>query len=167
MSDSPDLRDASFRDLYRAWEDHPWSSSAIDLSLDAKQWTEELDERQRESALWNYAMFLKGVETEARTLSAVMDATPFEDQRAFLATQIVDEARHRMFLDRWLREVAGQGEDPASTLSAVEDHLTWGFRQVFEELERAADALRKKPRDRPLLTQAVVLCHVIIEAVLA
>lgn len=167
MSGSPDLRNASFRDLYRAWEDHPWSSSAIDLSLDAKQWTEELDERQRESALWNYAMFLKGVETEARTLSAVMDATPFEDERAFLATQIVDEARHRMFLDRWLREVAGQGEDPVSTLSAVEDHLTWGFRQVFEELERVADALRKKPRDRPLLTQAVVLCHVIIEAVLA
>ncbi len=167
MSESPDLRNASFRDLYRAWEDHPWSSSAIDLSLDAKQWTEELDERQRESALWNYAMFLKGVETEARTLSAVMDATPFEDARAFLATQIVDEARHRMFLDRWLREVAGQGEDPVSTLSAVEDHLTWGFCQVFGELERVADALRKKPRDRPLLTQAVALCHVIIEAVLA
>lgn len=167
MNGSPDLRNASFRDLYRAWEDHPWSSSAIDLSLDAKQWTEELDERQRESALWTYAMFLKGVETEARTLSAVMDATPFEDARAFLATQIVDEARHRMFLDRWLREVAGQGEDPVSTLSAVEAHLTWGFRQVFGELERVTDALRKKPRDRPLLTQAVALCHVIIEAVLA
>ncbi len=167
MSRTPDLSNASYRDLYKVWEENPWSATGVDFTLDAKQWTEELDERQREAALWNYAMFLTGVETEGRTLSAVMDAVPFDDARAFLATQIVDEARHRMFLDRWLREVAGQGEDPTSTLGAVEQQLTWGFRQVFSELERVTDALRKRPKDRPLLTQAVALCHVIIEAVLA
>jgi len=135
--------------------------------VDAQQWHSHFDARQRRAALWNYAMFLTGIERIERALTAVLLAVPGHAERSFLATQISDEARSRIFFERFLREVAGQGNDTASTLRAAERHLTWGFRQIFGELDRVAEALRKKPGDRPVLAQAVSLCHVIIEGVLA
>lgn len=157
----------SYERLYRLWEANNWSATAIDFSLDAEHWRDRLTERQREAALWNYALFLVGEEAVARTLTPVLDAAPDYPQQIFLTTQIVDETRHHVFFDRFLREVAGQGGDTRSTLAAVERHLTWGFRQVFAELDRTSEALRKKPSDRALLAQTVALYHVIIEGLLA
>ncbi len=157
----------SYGRLYRLWEENNWSATAIDFSLDAEHWTTKLSERQREAALWNYAMFLVGEEAVARTLTPVLDAAPGYPQSIFLTTQIVDEARHHVFFDRFLREVAGQGADTQSTLAAVDRQLTWGFRQVFAELDRVTEALRKKPKDRALLAQTVALYHVVIEGMLA
>lgn len=157
----------SYARLYRHWEEHNWSATGIDFTLDAEQWQTRLTERQREAALWNYAMFLVGEEAVARTLTPVLEAAPGHDESIFLTTQIVDETRHHVFFDRFLREVAGQGEDIDSTLAAVDDQLTWGFRQVFAELDRVTDALRRKPKDRALLASTVALYHVIVEGLLA
>ena len=157
----------SYDRLYRLWEQNPWSATSIDFTEDAEHWKTKLDERQRESALWNYAMFLVGEEAVARTLTPVLDAAPEHAQSIFLSTQIVDESRHHVFFDRFMREVAGQGTDTASTLRSMDRFLTWGFRQVFEELDRVTEALRRKPKDRPLLAQTVALYHVVIEGVLA
>ena len=157
----------SYERLYRLWEENNWSATGIDFSIDKEHWQTKLDDRQRESALWNYAMFLVGEEAVARTLTPVLDAAPDFPQSIFLTTQIVDEARHHVFFDRFMREVASQGHDTASTLQAVERHLTWGFRQVFAELDRVTEALHKKPKDRALLTQSVALYHVIVEGLLA
>jgi hypothetical protein len=157
----------SYERLYRLWEENNWKATAIDFSVDKEHWRTKLDDRQRESALWNYAMFLVGEEAVARTLTPVLDAAPDYPQSIFLTTQIVDEARHHVFFDRFMREVASQGHDPASTLEAMDRHLTWGFRQVFGELDRVTDALRKKPKDRPLLAQSVALYHIIVEGLLA
>ena len=112
-------------------------------------------------------MFLVGEEAVARTLSPVLDAAPDHQQKIFLTTQIVDEARHHVFFDRFMREVAGQGSDTKSTLEAVESQLTWGFKQVFGELDRITEELHKKPKDKALLAQSIALYHVIIEGVLA
>ncbi len=76
------------------------------------------------------------------------------------------KARQRVFLDRFLREVAEQGSDRGSTLRAS-DHVTWGFRQILDELDRTGGALRKRPQEREVLAQVVVLTHVLIEGVLA
>ncbi len=157
----------SYKRLYRLWEENSWSATGLDLTQDLKDWDEKLTERQREAALWNYAMFLIGEEAVARTLTPILDAAPTHDQQIFLTTQIVDEARHHVFFDRFLREVAGQGTDIDSTLSAVDGLVTWGFRQIFDELDRVTDALRKKPQDRALLAQAVALYHVVVEGLLA
>lgn len=157
----------SYERLYRLWEENNWSATAIDLSVDAEDWQTKLDDRQRESALWNYAMFLVGEEAVARTLTPVLDAASEYPQSIFLTTQIVDEARHHVFFDRFMREVASQGHDTASTLQAVDRHLTWGFRQIFAELDRVTDALRKKPKDRALLAQSIALYHVVVEGLLA
>jgi hypothetical protein len=157
----------SYGKLYRRWEENPWSATAIDFSVDKEHWRTKLDDTQREAALWNYALFLVGEEAVARTLTPVLDAAPDYPQQIFLTTQIVDEARHHVFFDRFMREVAGQGNDTRSTLESMERHLTWGFRQVFGELDRVTDALRKKPKDLPLLAQSIALYHVIVEGVLA
>ena len=157
----------SYARLYRMWEEGGWSATGIDFSIDVQHWRNRLDLRQREAALWNYAMFLHGVQAMGRALVPVLDATDDLPQRSYLATQIADHARAQVFFDRFLREVAGQGSDPTSTLQVVDRHLTWGFRQLFAELERCADALRKKPRDKPLLAETITVCHIIVEGVLA
>lgn len=157
----------SYEKLYRRWEENPWSATKIDFTVDKEHWRTKLDDQQRDAALWNYALFLVGEEAVARTLTPVLDAAPEYPQQIFLTTQIVDEARHHVFFDRFMREVAGQGNDTRSTLEAMEPHLTWGFKQIFGELERLTDALRKKPKDKPLLAQSVALYHVIVEGVLA
>ena len=112
-------------------------------------------------------MFLVGEEAVARTLTPVLDAAPGYPESIFLTTQIVDEARHHVFFDRFMREVVGIGRDTGSTLEAMEPYLTWGFKQVFEELDRVTEALRKKPKDRALLAQTIALYHVVVEGMLA
>jgi hypothetical protein len=157
----------SYERLYRLWEQSNWSATSIDFRRDKEHWRDRLTDQQRKAALWNYAMFLVGEEAVARTLTPVIDAAPGYEQSIFLTTQMVDEARHHVFFDRFMREVAGQGHDTDSTLHAVESQPTWGFRQIFEELDRVTDALRKKPKDLALLTQTIALYHVVIEGMLA
>jgi ribonucleotide reductase beta subunit family protein with ferritin-like domain len=166
---TPEVKDEviSYERLYRLWEENNWSVSKLDFSVDKGHWQERLTELQREAALWNYAMFLVGEESVARTLTPVMDAAPEYSQQIFLATQIVDESRHHVFFDRFMREVASIGSDTRSTLRSVDGYLTWGFRQVFAELDRVTEALRKKPKDRELLAQTIMLYHVVIEGMLA
>src|SRR5688572_32779593 len=118
----------SYGKLYEHWEKHNWSAAGIDFSVDKDHWNERLTERQRESALWNYAMFLVGEEAVARTLTPVVDAAPTHEATIFLTTQVVDEARHHVFFDRFMREVAGVGTDIQSTLDGLESQLTWGFK---------------------------------------
>ena len=157
----------SFERLYKLWEKANWSATELDFSVDAEHWRNELDDLQRDAALWNYSLFLVGEEAVARTLTPVLDAAPGFAASIFLTTQIVDEARHHVFFDRFIREVAGLGTDTASTLGESDRYLTWGFRQVFAELDRVTTELRRKPKELPLLAQSVALYHVVIEGLLA
>jgi len=157
----------TYDDLFRDWEDGGWSAAGIDLSTDAGHWRERLSDMQRDSALWYYALFLVGIEVIERTLPWVLGAAAGRPEALALAAQVADEARHEVFLDRFLREVAEQGHDRASTMDASRDRLTWGFRQLFGELERLGGALRNEPAKRPVMAQYVALCHVVIEGVLA
>ncbi len=45
-----------------------------------------------------------------------------------------------------MKEVAGAGEDVASALHQTRPGLTWGFRKVFDCLDRMAGELRKDSR---------------------
>src|SRR5688500_15447164 len=108
----------SYHKLYEHWERHNWSAAGIDFETDKVHWREQLTERQRESALWNYAMFLVGEEAVARTLTPVLDSAPGHAESLFLTTQIVDEARHHVSFDRFMREGASVASDTTSTLPA-------------------------------------------------
>lgn len=153
--------------LYRLWEEGHWSARALDFTQDAHDWRERLTELQRRAVLWSYASFLDGEESVTVTLAPFITAARRPEDRIFLATQLADEARHHVFFDRWLREVAGVGDDTASTLRLMQSNLTWGYRQVFGELDRVADRLRRSPGNRAALAQGIALYHLVVEGMLA
>ena len=83
----------TYTDLYRRWEQNNWSAMDLDFSKDKDGW-EALSDIQRKSALWIYSMFFFGEDSVTDNLSPYIDAAPKEEQKYFLATQQVDEARH-------------------------------------------------------------------------
>lgn len=156
----------SYEDLYRRWERGNWRASELDFTEDRVQWRETYTELERKAALWNYALFFHGEDSVADNLSPYIDAAPREEQKYFLATQQVDEARHAVFFGRFMHEVVEAGNDVASSLEATRPELTWGFNKVFARLDRMADELRAD-RSRPRLAAAVALYHIVIEATMA
>jgi Ribonucleotide reductase, small chain/SCP-2 sterol transfer family len=156
----------SYTDLYARWEQGNWQATQIDFTVDREHWSERFTDVDRRSALWTYSLFFHGEDSVADNLSPFIDAAPREEQKYFLATQQVDEARHAVLFARFLREVAGTGADVGSTLDQTRPRLTWGFRKVFDRLDRMADELRRD-RSRAKLAQAITLYHLVIEASLA
>jgi len=134
--------------------------------VDREHWHGTFTDMQRRAALWNYSLFFHGEDAVADNLSPYIDAAPREEQKYFLATQQVDEARHAIFFARFMREVVEQGTDIASSLEATRPQLTWGFRKVFERLDVMADELRRD-RSIPKLAQGIALYHIVIEGTLA
>ena len=157
----------SYEDLYARWEQGNWKATELDFTEDARQWREELTDFERKAALWNYALFFWGEDAVADNLSPYIDAAPLEEQKYFLTTQQVDEARHAIFFKRFMHEVCGIGAgSAASGLNAIKPQLTWGFRKVFDRLDTMADELRRD-RSPAKLSAAVTLYHMVIEATLA
>ena len=156
----------SYADLYARWEQGNWRATELDLTTDRQQWQNEFTELERAGAMWTYSLFFHGEDSVTDNLSPFIDAAPREEQKYFLATQQVDEARHAVLFARFMREVAGAGSDVGASLDQTRPKLTWGFRKVFERLDRMADELRSD-RSRPRLAQAITLYHVVIEASLA
>jgi hypothetical protein len=157
----------SYEDLYRRWEKGNWSAMEIDFSKDRDEWQNEWTDTMRRAALWNYSMFFHGEDSVTDNLSPYIDAAPREEQKYFLATQQVDEARHAIFFARFMREVVDAGDDSvASSLAATEKNLSWGFRKTFERLDRVADSLRRD-RSLPNLAAAICMYHILVESTLA
>ena len=157
----------SYQDLYARWERGNWSATELDFTEDARQWREDFTEFERQAALWNYCLFFWGEDAVADNLSPYIDAAPLEEQKYFLTTQQVDEARHAVFFKRFMQEVCGIGDGSmASGLQAIKPQLTSGFRKIFDRLDSVADELRAD-RSPAQLAAAVTLYHIVIEAALA
>ncbi|MBO0708660.1 MAG: hypothetical protein J2P44_09870, partial [Candidatus Dormibacteraeota bacterium] len=103
---------------------------------------------------------------------------PDEDQRLFLATQLVDEARHSYFFSRLFNEVLGvpgglRGAlarvSPAASTDAGEQDA--GYDSIFNprrgELVTTTEAVRLDPRNYRKWVEAVTIYHLIVEGVLA
>src|SRR5271165_1589702 len=157
----------SYEDLYARWERGNWSATELDFTEDARQWREEFTEFERHAAIWNYCLFFWGEDAVADNLSPYIDAAPLEEQKYFLATQQVDEARHAILFKRFMHEVCGIGDGTMSAgLRTIKRQLTPGFRKIFDRLDRMADELRAD-RSPAKLAAAVTLYHIVIEASLA
>src|SRR5436190_4137541 len=155
----------TYPDLYRRWEEGNWRTGELDFSGDREGWA-ALSEIQRKSALWTYSMFFYGEDSVTDNLSPYIDAAPLEEQKYFLATQQVDEARHAVFFHRFFSEVIGAGETIGSTLAYTQAQLGWGYRNVFARLDQMGEELRRD-RSLPKFAQAIALYHMIVEATLA
>src|SRR5271167_3203160 len=157
----------SYADLYARWERGNWCATELDFTEDARQWREEFSEFERQAAVWNYGLFFWGEDAVADNLSPYIDAAPREEQKYFLATQQVDEARHAVFFKRFMHEVAGIGDGSmASGLNAVKPQLSPGFLKIFERLDRMADELRAD-HSPAKLAAAVTLYRIVVEGTLA
>ena len=156
----------SYEDLYQRWEKGNWSATELDFSQDHTDWHEKFTEIERRGALWNYAMFFHGEDSVTDNLSPYIDAAPREEQKYFLATQQVDEARHSVFFGRFMKEVVERGGTIAGSLAATQPELTWGFTRTFEKLDDVAANLRKD-KSKPNLAAAICMYHLIVEATLA
>src|SRR4030088_969226 len=157
----------SYEDRYWRWERGNWCATELDFSEDARQWREDFTDFERQAAVWNYCLFFWGEDAVADNLSPYIDAAPLEEQKYFLTTQQVDEARHAVFFKRFMQEVCGIGSGSmGSGLESIKPSLTPGFRKIFDRLDRMADELRAD-RSPAKLAAAVTLYHVVIEAALA
>ena len=137
----------SYADLYARWERGHWRATEIDFSADREQWRDDFSELERRAALWNYSMFFHGEDAVADDLAPFIDAAPLEEQKYFLATQQVDEARHSVFFHRFMEEVVERGDGTiAGALAATEPELTWGFRRTFEWLDEVTGELEERIR---------------------
>jgi hypothetical protein len=157
----------SYEDLYARWERGNWRATELDFTEDARQWRENFTDFERTAAIWNYCLFFWGEDAVADNLSPYIDAAPIEEQKYFLTTQQVDEARHAVFFKRFMKEVCGIGDGSmAGGLRAIRPQLTTGFRKIFDRLDVMADELRRD-RSPAKLAAAVTLYHIVIEASLA
>ncbi len=156
-----------YADLYARWERGNWSATEIDFSQDRIDWHERMTPEQRRGALWLYTLFFHGEDSVTDNLSPYIDAAPLEEQKYFLATQQVDEARHAIFFHRFLHDVVGVGNGSLhSGLKETAPELTWGHRKTFGRLDRMADELRSDHSPR-MLARAVTLYHIVVEGTLA
>ena len=162
--DAPD-----YRALYYRWERQQWSAGTIDFSEDRRQWAEEFSPEQKRSFLWGLSSFYVGEEQVTHTLVPFVDAAPTEEQQVFLTTQLVDEARHTVFFDRFYSDALDEeGDDMKSRLERQTERLNDGFRiLLLEMLPAAAEAIRREPENLDALVEGIVLYHIVIEATLA
>lgn len=158
----------SYSDLYRRWERLNWAVSDLDFSRDRGDW-QALDEHHQQRLLWTLAAFYVAEQRVAATLTPYVTAAPRLEQKIFLATQCVDEARHAVFFDRWFQEVVAAGDgELGRRLRSSRQWVGPGFGPLFDEyLEDVSVDLRDHPDDIGRFAKAVAVYHIVIEGVLA
>ena len=158
----------SYKDLYRRWERLNWKVSELDFARDRTDWL-ALDDNHKERLLWTLAAFYVAEQRVAATLTPYVAAAPKLEQKIFLTTQCVDEARHAVFFDRWFQEVVAAGDgDLARRLRSSRQWVGPGFGPLFDEyLEDVTTQLRERPDDIMLFAKAMAVYHLVIEGVLA
>lgn len=160
----------SYAKLFSRWENQQWSSESFDFSTDAEQWlSDAFSDVDREFMQWSMSSFFLGEERVTTELLPFAIAAPSHEARAFLATQISDEAKHMVFFDRFYREVFGVDAETLSQNLAQQRpgmNAEWG--QLFDGiLHDCAETLRRDPSDTSALVRGVTVYMIIIEGTLA
>jgi len=158
----------SYMDLYRSWEAQQWAVSDIDFSLDRQDWLESSD-LDRKATLWSHRLFFNGEERVTATLAPFVWAAPTPEIEVFLSTQMVDEARHTVFFEKWWREVCGtDARDMTQLLAEIRPEANEGYNTLFyDRLPSTAQRLASNPKDFDAFVEGVTLYHIVIEATIA
>jgi len=158
----------SYMDLYRRWESQQWAVGDIDFSLDRKDWLEAND-IERKATLWSHRLFFNGEERVTSTLAPFVWASPTPEIEVFLSTQMVDEARHTVFFEKWWREVAGtDARDMTQLLKEIRPEANEGYNILFyDRLPSTAQRLASNPKDFDAFVEGVTLYHIVVEATIA
>jgi ribonucleoside-diphosphate reductase beta chain len=160
----------SYRKLFSRWEKQQWNSESFDFAKDRRQWDGDVfDADQRDFIQWSMSSFFLGEERVTTELLPFAIAAPSHEARAFLATQISDEAKHMVFFDRFYREVFGvDAETLTKNVEAQRSRMNAEYGQLFDGiLHDCAETLRKDPSDMSALVRGVTVYMVVIEGTLA
>jgi ribonucleoside-diphosphate reductase beta chain len=158
----------SYGELYALWERQNWRAHELDFSADREQWLASPTEAQEHTA-WSLGSFYIGEERVTADLAPFLLAAPSGEVEAFLATQLVDEARHAVFFDRFGAEVmALDADDLRGRLAELQALMEAPWFDVFDDgLRDIADRIKAAPHDRDLFVEGITTYHLIIEGVLA
>jgi ribonucleoside-diphosphate reductase beta chain len=158
----------TYLDLYRRWERQQWAVSDLDFAPDRDLW-EQATELDRRATLWGRRLFFNGEERVTATLAPFVWAAPTPEIEIFLSSQMVDEARHTVFFDRWWREVVGSDSpDLAGLLKVIRPETNEGYDTLFyDRLPSVAQRLASNPRDVDAFMEGVTIYHIVVEATLA
>jgi ribonucleoside-diphosphate reductase beta chain len=158
----------SYMDLYRRWESQQWSVGELDFTLDRQDWLKASD-LDRKATLWSHRLFFNGEERVTATLAPFVWAAPTPEIEIFLSTQMVDEARHTVFFDRWWREVVGtESKDLKELLAEIRPDTNEGYNALFyDRLPSTAQRMASNPKDFDAFIEGVTIYHIIVEATIA
>jgi ribonucleoside-diphosphate reductase beta chain len=158
----------SYEELYALWERQNWKAHEIDFMVDKQHWLATPTEGQFDT-MWSLSSFYIGEERVAADLAPFVMAAPSGEAEIFLATQLVDEARHAAFFDRFMAEVMALGaDDTRGRLAEVEKLMLPAWRTVFDDqLRTIARKVLERPDDLDLFVEGIVTYHLVIEGVLA
>jgi ribonucleoside-diphosphate reductase beta chain len=157
-----------YRQLYALWERQNWKATELDFTVDKEQWLATPREAQ-ESTIWSLGSFYVGEERVTADLAPFLQAAPSGEIELFLATQLVDEARHAAFFDRFGAEVMClSADDFRGRMREVEQILLSPWREVFDDgLRDVAKRIQAKPDDLDLFVEGVTTYHMVVEGFLA
>ena len=157
-----------YRQLYALWERQNWKAHEIDFSVDREQWV-ITPRAAQEHTIWSLGSFYVGEERVTADLAPFLHAAPSGEIELFLATQLVDEARHAAFFDRFGSEVMCLSEDDLrGRMREVERTLTRPFHDVFDDgLRDVSNRIKAKPDDLGLFVEGITVYHMVVEGFLA
>jgi ribonucleoside-diphosphate reductase beta chain len=147
-----------------------WNPMAIDLTLDARAWS-ELPAARRRRLMTLLAGFCVAEDAVAEHLTPFADAArgaTLTSQESLMAwvffLQRRDEQRHARLFDRVGAEVLGlAGATPAERRAAARAHVPAAFLELFEERLPAMAA--ELAAQRTGLSEGVSLYHMLLEGV--
>jgi ribonucleoside-diphosphate reductase beta chain len=159
------------RELYIRWEKQNWQAYAIDFTEDKGHW-EALPDLIKDELIYGLHAFFLGEVCVTDTLSPMVHAAPTDEDRQFLSTQLVDEARHAIFFERFFRDVLGieglEGAKKDPRFSTYLDATARGYGKLFyADLPAVTEAVREDPGDYGKWVDSIVMYHMLIEGMLA
>lgn len=157
-----------YGELYALWERQNWRAHELDFSVDCEHWLATPGPAQ-EDLIWTLGSFAIGEERVTADLAPFLGAAPSGEVEIFLATQLVDEARHTAFFDRFSAEVlALSSDDLRGRMRELGERMLTPWSEVFDGgLRDVARRIKARPDDLALFVEGVTTYHLIIEGVLA
>jgi ribonucleoside-diphosphate reductase beta chain len=159
----------SYGQLYALWERQNWRVHEIDFSVDREHWVANPLEAQQHTT-WSLGSFYVGEERVTADLAPFVMAAPSGEVEIFLSTQLVDEARHAAFFDRFGAEVmALDSDDLRGRMRDLESQMLGKpWHDVFDDgLRGIAKRVQEDPGNLDLFVEGITTYHLIIEGVLA
>lgn len=158
----------TYGQLYALWERQNWKAHELDFTVDQEQWVTTPGESQAHTA-WSLGSFYIGEERVTADLAPFLLAAPSGEVELFLATQLVDEARHTAFFDRFGAEVmALSADDLRGRMRELEETMIPAWHETFDDgLREVATRIKARPDDLDLFVEGICTYHLIIEGVLA